>query len=499
MTGQRSVKFNAVMNTILTSSTMLINLVTLPYVTRTLSVEGYGNVNFAQSLSTWLSTLCLVGVPTYAVRECARVRDDPRALAKIVKEMLIIISFFTIFILGIFAICIFLVPRLVALAPLMWLFLVSTLLLSYGVEWYFQAVEQYEYITIRSVTFKFLSLIAVLLFVHHPNDWLIYGAILALVTSGNNVFNFIRLLHDVPVWNSTDMNLHRHVKPLFSYAVMSISSSVYLFFDTVLLGMLNSNNVQVALYQLAAKLKGLCWSIVNAVIGVLIPRLSYYAKKDIVKYNNLLKRGFGFLINMCIGATAYLFIFASPLVVLISSSKYISATIPVQIIGFVNFFSCMSYFIGLCVLSPLGRENAFAYANLVGVPISLLLNLILDNRFGAVGAAVSILVAEMGIFLKQVSSSYDILKNVIVRSTVVKTVVSHLFAFLISVTACVIEKNIGIDFLSMKGAFFTIFVGFILYSFSWLLLAIILREDSAVYIIQFLKNKVLKIEYYRRF
>lgn len=492
MAKQHSVKFNAVMNTILTSSTMLINLVTLPYVTRTLSVEGYGNVNFAQSLSSWLSTLCVVGVPTYAVRECARVRDDPKVLTQTVKEMLAIISFFTIFVLGIFAICILSVPRLVALAPLMWLFLVSTLLLSYGVEWYFQAVEQYEYITVRSIAFKFLSLVAILLFVHHPNDWLIYGAILALVTSGNNVFNIIRLLHDVPVWNSTDMNLHKHIKPLFSYAVMSISSSIYLFFDTVLLGMLNSNNVQVALYQLAAKLKGLCWSIVNAVIGVLIPRLSYYAKKDIVKYNALLERGFGFLLNMCIGATAYLFIFASPLVVLISSSKYISATVPVQIIGFVNFFSCMSYFIGLCVLSPLGRESAFARANLVGVPISLLLNLLLDNRFGAVGAAVSILVAEVGIFLKQVSSSYDILKKVIVWSHVVKTVASHLFAFLISVLVCLTAKKVGFNFLSMKGAFFAVLTGFISYSFSWFLFAVVLKEESAVYITHLLRNKFLK-------
>ena len=49
-----SVKFNAIMNTLLTASTMLIGVITIPYVTRVLSVEGYGNVNFAQSLSIWL-------------------------------------------------------------------------------------------------------------------------------------------------------------------------------------------------------------------------------------------------------------------------------------------------------------------------------------------------------------------------------------------------------------------------------------------------------------
>ena len=90
-----SVKFNAVMNTLLTASNMLISVITLPYVTRVLSVEGYGDVTFAQSLSTWLSALCLVGIPTYGIRECARVRDDPQALARTVKELLSIVSVFS--------------------------------------------------------------------------------------------------------------------------------------------------------------------------------------------------------------------------------------------------------------------------------------------------------------------------------------------------------------------------------------------------------------------
>ena len=78
MTKLRSVKFNAVMNTLLTASNMIVNLITVPYVTRVLSVEGYGNVTFAQSISTWLSALCLMGVGTYGIRECAKARTIVR-------------------------------------------------------------------------------------------------------------------------------------------------------------------------------------------------------------------------------------------------------------------------------------------------------------------------------------------------------------------------------------------------------------------------------------
>ena len=292
MKKKHSVKFNAIMNILLTSSTMLLSVVTIPYVTRTLSVEGYGNVNFAQSISSWLSALCLVGVPSYAVRACARVRDDPVALARVVKEMLIIISLFTAIVLGAFGICIFFIPRLASLASLMWVFLVSTLILSYGVEWYFQAVEQYEYIAIRSIVFKVLAFIAIIAFVRNSEDWFFYGVILALGTCGNNLFNLVRLIREIPLTTKTKVNPWKHFKSLGSYAILSISSAIYMSFDSVILGMVSTNNIQVALYQLAAKIKGLCWSVVNSIVGVLIPRLSYYAKNNFDKFDGLAQRGF---------------------------------------------------------------------------------------------------------------------------------------------------------------------------------------------------------------
>lgn len=490
---KHSVKFNAVMNILLTTSTMIINVVMIPYVTRTLSVEGCGNVNFAQALSSWLSSLCLVGVPTYGLRECSRVRDDPIALAQVVKELLTIITIFTVAVLSGFAICIIFVPRLASLALLMWMFLVGTLILSYGVEWYFQAMEQYEYITVRSIIFKVLSFVATLLLVRRPDDWLIYGAIMALVTCGNNLFNIVKLLHDVPLWNLGRIDLRRHVRPLISYAILSMSSAIYLAFDSVLLGMLNANNIQVALYQLAAKLKNVCFSVVNAIVGVLIPRLSYYAKNEQEKYDGLLARGLGILLNLCIGIIVYLILFAQPLVILISSSKYSAATVPVQIIGVVNFCCSMSYFLGLCILSPLGREREFASANLLGVPISLVFNILLDGHFGAVGAAFSMLMAEVVIFLRQAYSCRDILSRVFTVKKLLRTGLPHVLACLIALGTSVILRYAGIGSLSTGDSAILVIVGFFSYSFTWLVSAAILHEDSSLWMIDVAKNMWKKI------
>lgn len=466
-----SVKFNAVMNTLLTASSMLVSVITVPYVTRVLSVEGYGDVTFAQNVSQWLSAMCLIGVPTYGLRECARVRDDPREMARVVRELLVIITIFTAVVLAGFGVSILIVPRFRQIAALMWVFLVSTLLLSYGVEWFFQAIEQYKYITIRSMVFKMLSLVAMLVFVRGEDDYLAYGVILALVVCGNNVLNLARMLRMVSFSGLGPMRIGRHLKPLASYAALSIASSVYLAFDSILLGMLSPSNVQVGLYQLASKLKGICFSVINAIIGVLIPRLSYYAKRDPEKYGALLRRGWGFLLNLCLGIALYLLVYAYPLVVLISSEKYADAVLPVRIIGLVNLLSCMSYFFGLCILSPLDQESKLARANLTGAPISLVCNLLLDGTFGATGAAISVCLAELVIFLMQLHDCWPVLREHIDASDVLRTFMSHIMAAAVAFAASLPLAGLNVAV--------QVVAGFAVYSIVWLVAALIMGETTA--------------------
>ena len=71
----RSVKFNVLMNMIVTTSSVIFPLITVPYVSRVLSTGGTGHVAFAQSVASYFSLVALLGVTYYGVRVCARVRD----------------------------------------------------------------------------------------------------------------------------------------------------------------------------------------------------------------------------------------------------------------------------------------------------------------------------------------------------------------------------------------------------------------------------------------
>ena len=56
--------------------------------------------------------------------------------------------------------------------------------------------------------------------------------------------------------------------------------------------------------------------------------------------------------------------------------------------------SCVSYFVAMCILSPLGRERQMAMSSIAADPVSVALNLLLDGPFGAVGAGVALLATE---------------------------------------------------------------------------------------------------------
>ena len=85
-----SLKVNFIMNAILTLSSFLFPLITFPYISRILLPAGTGKVSFATSLVSYFAMLAQLGIPTYGIRACARVRDDRRELTQTTHELLYI-------------------------------------------------------------------------------------------------------------------------------------------------------------------------------------------------------------------------------------------------------------------------------------------------------------------------------------------------------------------------------------------------------------------------
>ena len=90
MKKQKSIKKNFIYNTFLTMTNFIFPLITFPYVSRILMPSGTGRVSFALSLISYFTMLSQLGMPTYGIRTCSKVRNDREKLTRTVHELLCI-------------------------------------------------------------------------------------------------------------------------------------------------------------------------------------------------------------------------------------------------------------------------------------------------------------------------------------------------------------------------------------------------------------------------
>ncbi len=143
------------MNAILTMSSFLFPLITFPYVSRILLPIGTGKVNFATSVISYFTMFANLGIPTYGIRAVAKVRDNKEEVSKLVKELLTINVCMAILSYTVFILALLFVPRLQDEKTLYLIVSMTIFLNAIGMEWLYQGLEKYSYITMRS---SYLSL-----------------------------------------------------------------------------------------------------------------------------------------------------------------------------------------------------------------------------------------------------------------------------------------------------------------------------------------------------
>ena len=384
----RSVKFNVLMNMLLTSSQMLFPLITLPYVSRVLSTYGTGAVAFAQSVLTYFSLVALMGMQTYGVKACAAVRDKPNELSRTVKELLVILLISTTVVFVVYIVAIFLIPRFRENQFLFLLFAIGLWLASFGAEWFYQAIEQYGYITVRNIAVKFTGLVLMFLFVRHSGDYAIYGMIVLFTGYGMNILNILRLRKLVDFSIPTKLKLRHHFKKMVWYAIALISSGMYVQTDIVTLGFIGTTNM-VGLYQLVARIKNVLVQAVNSVGNVMLPRMSYYkANHNDEAITSLVAKNINFIgvvSGILIGGTI---LCAESVVWIMGGPDFTASATPLIAAVPAVLFSATNIMLANLLITE-SREREWALVNLAGLAASLVYAFTLIPVFGVLGAAMT--------------------------------------------------------------------------------------------------------------
>lgn len=406
-----SVKYNFFMNFILTATQFIFPLITFPYVSRVLQAEGMGKVSFAASVANYFMMVASLGIPTYGVRACAQVRDDKAKLSKTVQELFIINCIATIIVIVTYVAAIYAVPRFTEDKTLFLINGINITVNMFGMNWVYQALEQYDYITFRSIAFKIISIALMFLLVHQQSDYVIYGAISVFAAVGSYILNFIRLRKIVEFKFFGKYNLRQHLNPIFVLFAQSVAVSIYTNLDTVMLGFMKAD-VDVGYYHAAVKIKGLLLSFVTSLGNVLLPRMSYYVKKNMMtEFKHYMVKALNFELLMALSLSLYFVLFSKEAIYVLAGPGYDGAIHAMQIITVAVIPNGLTGILGVQVLTSLEKERFVLYSVIVGAVSDLLLNLVFIPKYGAAGAALATTIAEFLVLFVQMYFTRELLKE----------------------------------------------------------------------------------------
>ena len=350
--GNKSLKLNFIMNAILTMSQFIFPLITFPYVSRILLPVGTGKVSFATSLISYFSMFAQLGIPTYGIRACAKVRDNREELTRTVQELLSINIVMNVISYGVLVFALLFIPRLQEDRTLYFVVSATIFLTSIGMEWLYKALEQYTYITIRSIIFKFIALVAMFLLIHKQEDYVAYGGISILASSASNIFNFINVHKYIDLKPVGNYNFRRHLKPIFVFFAMSCATTIYTHLDTVMLGFM-ATDADVGYYNAAVRIKSILVSIVTSLGTVLLPRASYNIEHGLMdSFWRISKKAINFVFLIATPLTLYFIFFAKEGIYFLSGSAYAGSVIPMQLIMPTLSFIGLSNILGIQILVP---------------------------------------------------------------------------------------------------------------------------------------------------
>lgn len=388
-----SVISNLFFSFLLQFTNMCFPLIISPYISAHLGIENIGKVNFSNSIVSWLLIFCVFGSDVYAVREVAKIRNDREKLSSFFSEIMSIKAILSISVFLIYIPSVIILPQFNNETCLFLVQGIQILLNILSMDWFFQGIENFRFITLRSIFMKTLSLFMVFLLIKNPQDYILYAFISIVALSMANILNINFIRKNIKLVRVSFSNLIIHIRKMSVFFVSSLIISIYSTFNQVLLGFL-SDSVSVALFARAKQFFSLCLTLTNTISTTLLPRVTNYFTSNKEKYYEMLIISYNVIIMISIPMMVGLFFIAKPMMIFLGGSQFINSSIVLYI------FSPLLIFIPLGTWNynnrqlPMNLEYIALRGQLYMAIINTVLNFLLISKFQYIGAAISYLCTE---------------------------------------------------------------------------------------------------------
>jgi len=385
---------------------LVLPLITLPYVTRQLGVEAWGQVAFAQIVLSYFSVITNWGFTWSGTRKIAAIRDDLSQLSAVFMATWFAQWFLALITSLILLLLIAFVPTFHKDAAL---YLYGIGLIISGVLfpiWFLNGLERMKAVAAIQITGRIVVVPLIFLFIHSPKD---APLIIAFNAAGGLITGVVTV-----IWMKKNIDLRWH-RPGVVQVWQELKEGGAIFASTVWIGLyttltpfilgMMAGPVAVGYFTLADRVRQAALSALGPVSQALFPRMSHLFVHDPGQAKRLFKlSGLG-IAGISGLVSIVLWLFAEPIVFLLGGEKFMPATAILKWLAPLPFIIALSNLFGVQVMLPNHRNKAFNVILSVAGAISLGMIFPFILWKGAEGAAINTFLIEcfvtlaMGIYL----------------------------------------------------------------------------------------------------
>ena len=381
--------------------TMLLPLITGPYISRVLGPKGVGINTYTYTIANWFVLLGSVGVAFYGNRQIAYVRKNNKELS---------LNFWEIFIMKLITVTIALIVFIIYISTIgvykKYQFVQASYVIAAALDisWFFMGVENFKITVTRNTIVKLTSLILIIIFVRSEKDLLIYISILALSTLIGNLTLWPYIKEYLVGISIKELRPFRHLKDSLILFLPLAAIQIYANLNKIMLGIFDTT-ISSGFYDKSDVIVKMVLTIGTSLVTVLVPRASQiFAEGKINDVKKILYKSFSFIsfisvplwlglasISLKFGAFFYgrdfkivgkLLFIESILIVIISWASVI----------------------GNQYLVPTNQTKKYTKSIFVGAFVNVILNIPLIKMFGLYGAIVATVLSETSVTFYQLYS-----------------------------------------------------------------------------------------------
>lgn len=403
-----SIKKNFFYSSILTTANLLFPLITFPYVSRVLGVTNVGIVNFVDSIINYLVVFSMMGIGIVGIREVAKCKNNTEKLNSICNSLFWLNTLSTTVTLVILLIATLVVNQLRSHWDMMMIGALKLMFNYLLIEWLYKGLEEFRYITIRTVFVKIIYVASVFLFVQSENDYLICYFLMTMMIVVNAIINLAYSRYYIRI-RFKDIHLFAYLKPFLTLGIYNLLTSMYTSFNVIYLGFACGEE-QVGYYSTASKLYKVFIALFTAFTGVMLPRMSsLLSEGNNDEFRRLLNKSVNILLCVSIPLIVFSIIYAPVIVELIAGKGYEGAIIPMRIMMPLLLIIGYEQILIIQTLMPLKKDNAILTNSIIGAFVGLILNVSLVSSLASIGSSLVWLVSEISVLL---SGQYYVYKYV---------------------------------------------------------------------------------------